>query len=115
MGFECGCDEYNDFQTSTTQRARKTYRCGECRHDIKPGDTYTRVFSVYDGIADTHKMCERCDDLMAAFGAVGYCWVGYCWYEGEFLHAYAEWLDEEGKPRPAWLNEIIKPPLRSVP
>lgn len=109
MSFQCDCDDYNDFQTSSTQRARKTYRCGECRQDIKPGDTYTRIFTVYDGSGDTHMVCERCDDLMAAFSS-----LGYCYYLGEFLSSYAEWLDMEGKSRPAWLNEIIRPPLRAV-
>lgn len=109
MSFMCGCDADNDFQTSTTQMARKPYQCGECRQNIKPGDTYRRIFTVFDGSGSTHRVCERCDDLMAAFEA-----VGYCYYLGEFLTSYAEWLDEEGKVRPAWLNAIIKPPLHVI-
>ena len=109
MGFACGCDEYNTFQSVTTPRARKAHKCCECRQEIKPGDVYVRRFWVYDGYSGTDKICERCDDLMAAFAD-----VGYCWYTGEFLSSYAEWLDEEGKQRPQWLNEIIKPPLRAA-
>jgi hypothetical protein len=57
-------------------RARKTYRCGECGCDIRPGERYERVFGVWDGIADTNLTCERCVDFRKwlAFSLPCFCW-----------------------------------------
>lgn len=102
MGFYCGCDDGKaDFWRERTQVARKEYRCGECGQPILPGDTYVRIFSVYEGRGESLFNCERCNDLMAAFQS-----VGYCWYIGEFLDAYRDWLVDSGTPLPRWLIEI---------
>lgn len=103
MGFMCGCDgESYKIWTERTHVARKNYQCVECHQQIEPGDIYVRIFSVYyDGAAETIINCERCNDLMAAFED-----VGYCWYNGEFLDAYREWLNDCGTPLPSWLTEI---------
>ena len=104
MSLMCDYGDYEEpsIYSATTQRARKEYCCDECRQTINHGDTYVRIFGVWDGDARTYFHCERCDDLIAAFTDVGYC------YEiGGFLSSYAEWLDEAGKPRPPWLTSIF--------
>ena len=103
MGFACECYDYDtpSVFSETTQAARKEYQCTECRQPIMPGETYVRIFGVWDGVARTYFNCERCNDLAAAFQD-----VGYCWSIGEFITAYTEWLHDEGKKRPAWLEEI---------
>lgn len=102
MGFMCECDgERPDIWSERTHVARKSYQCAECRQQIEPGDTYVRIFSVYDGTAETIINCERCNDLMAAFAD-----VGYCWFIGEFLEAYRDWLRDCGTPLPKWLMDI---------
>lgn len=60
--------ERNDFDSSEVRRARVPHACCECRREIAPGETYLRMFSVYDGHADTYKVCGHC--------RVAYAWLG---------------------------------------
>lgn len=64
MYYDCSCDyDPPSVYSATTPRAKKTYRCDECRGSISPGERYERVFGVWDGRADTYRTCERCFDL----------------------------------------------------
>ena len=103
MGISCDCDygDYAEFQSSKGQNARKQYVCLECRQTINIGDYYIRTFGKIEGDVYQTITCERCDDLMAAFAAVGYCYT-----HGEFLQEYHEWLQESQLKIPAWLLDI---------
>lgn len=90
MGFACDCDEPADVCNVTFQKARKSHKCCECGHEITSGQEYKRVKMLFDGFWSDDCICERCDDLQAAFQDLGYC---YC--VGEFFEAYSEWLDEQ--------------------
>lgn len=46
--------------STTTQKARKTHKCGECGREIQPGETYTRTWGIWDGFASTYKTCSHC-------------------------------------------------------
>jgi hypothetical protein len=61
----CGCDyaEQPSVHRSKMTVARKVHRCTECGANIQPGETYERVFGVWDGRADTYKTCALCLDL----------------------------------------------------
>lgn len=64
MSYDCYCDyDPPTVYNSTTPRAKKIYKCGECSGPILPGERYERVFGIWDGNADTFLTCERCVDL----------------------------------------------------
>lgn len=55
--------------TMKTQRARKTYECQSCGITIAIGDTYARVFMIFEGDASEEKMCGPCHEAMVMFGS----------------------------------------------
>ena len=90
MGFACGCDEPADVFNTTIQKARKPHKCLECGHTITPGQEYKRIKMLFDGFWSDDRICERCDDLQAAFAD-----LGYCYSVGEFFESYGDWLEEQ--------------------
>ena len=46
-----------------TLKARKEHTCDACKEPIRIGDTYTRVFLLYDGRKETIKRCTRCQAI----------------------------------------------------
>src|SRR5687767_6685191 len=42
-------------------KARKEHKCCECRLPIRPGERYLACFGVWDGTAETFKICEVCE------------------------------------------------------
>ena len=63
--FECYCEPTNpdgcsDVWTTTHPRARKSHKCHECNEIIVPGETYERIFSIYEGAIEVYKTCEFC-------------------------------------------------------
>lgn len=104
MGFSCGWDydgDRADVWSETEHVARKRHTCSECRGDISPGDTYGRIFTLFDGEPETTKLCERCYDLKSSFSDLGYCYV-----IGSLLGDYADWLEEGGLRFPRWLSQL---------
>lgn len=45
------------------QKARREYRCLECNTLIPVGQTYVYIFGVWEGYADTFRLCKLCNDL----------------------------------------------------
>lgn len=45
---------------ATVAKARKVYRCDECRRDIQKGESYRRTVGLYDGHWSTNKVCSHC-------------------------------------------------------
>ncbi len=60
-------DDYCQVWNKTYPRARKEHSCNSCRTTIQPGEQYLRLFSVYDGYADTDKACMVCATLWESF------------------------------------------------
>lgn len=56
-------DETYDVYAETHRRARKAHECDACGERIGPGVTYWRVFVVFDGSAEAHKRCNRCQAI----------------------------------------------------
>ena len=63
----------------TDVRARKRHVCDCCGGHILPGETYTRHFSVCDGVATGEKCCAPCKaarvefkDVHGTMGTPGY-------------------------------------------
>lgn len=63
----CGIDDYPEVHSIKTPVARKQYTCEECNSEISPGEKYRRDFLVYCGEAETHIICQTCDELMSKF------------------------------------------------
>jgi hypothetical protein len=53
-------DDYGRTIDEGTRTARKTQRCTECYRDIKKGEKYNFLTSVYDGDLRTYKTCQHC-------------------------------------------------------
>lgn len=60
------CDVYS----ASTREARKAHKCGECRREIMPGETYHRVRYLFEGTWGSHVMCEPCAELAASLADV---------------------------------------------
>jgi len=54
--------------SDTTHRARKDYRCGECRRVIAAGDTYRRHVAIErgGGPPSTERLCAHCDAVKSS-------------------------------------------------
>lgn len=76
----------------TTPRARKEYRCDECKEPIRIGERYERLFMVLDGDPITFRTCSECVDLRAYLNSLtdGDDFVCY----GSLGCAYVEHLRE---------------------
>lgn len=46
-------------------KARKPHECCECRGAIEVGERYHKHHGIWDGAADTFKVCEDCEALRA--------------------------------------------------
>jgi len=66
------CIDYDlaDVSVETWQRARKTYRCCECHHEIAIGQEYQKIKQLFDGSWDVYKTCEPCADLRESLSEV---------------------------------------------
>jgi hypothetical protein len=62
------------FVTSVYRRARKVHLCEECRRDIVPGETYSRVAGATDGRGWSVALCLACDALNEAVWDVIRSW-----------------------------------------
>jgi|SRR5688572_8133270 len=47
--------------SESTQRARKTHKCGECGREIQRGELYWKVFGVHEGYPFSGKWCAHCN------------------------------------------------------
>jgi len=60
----CMIDVDHDESYSTISdkivKARKQYRCGECRADILPGEQHECYKGAFDGKIHTHRTCLTC-------------------------------------------------------
>ncbi len=79
----CDCDYSVQAYWDKRATARKVHRCGECREDILPGETYERVRGIWDGVPGTEKTCARCLEIRDRVEAV--IPERWCWCFGEML------------------------------
>jgi hypothetical protein len=79
----CSCDFDYDAPSvfnDTKHKARKPHKCSECHRVVAAGETYRRIFGVWDGIAQTHFWCAHCCAGQAAYAALDDC---HCYCFGE--------------------------------
>jgi len=103
----CDCDETADIWVEVKRRARKVHRCSECRGEIKKGETYTRISSLYDGRWTTSKQCEDCTvivcDLGKAFSENGMC-RGFCYCQRRLMQ---EMCDDADGAQTKYLHALL--------
>jgi hypothetical protein len=58
-------DGYLQELDTSTPKARKEHRCGECRRTISPGETYERYTGIWDGAFAVYKTCAHCQQARA--------------------------------------------------
>lgn len=60
-------DGSSEFANMRIVRARKTFRCCECRRSIAPGDQYERATGKCDGDFFSDSTCLVCAEVRKAF------------------------------------------------
>ena len=83
-------DEVSTIWSQTLPRARKQHVCEECRLKIKPGTTYARTASLYDGSWTNYAVHLECQTLAAELGDL------MCGDEGAAIGQMREHLAEAG-------------------
>lgn len=51
------------YEPKTIKKSRKEHKCSDCFKVIPCGDSYESIFTVYEGEADTWKICRKCKQL----------------------------------------------------
>lgn len=59
-GWDNDCEGGEFVYTRIMRKARKSHKCGECRHVIVPGEVYEYFKGVWDGQASDFKSCVCC-------------------------------------------------------
>lgn len=83
------------------KRARKPYRCCECRRTIPPGAPYRYETALIDGGWNEYRTCMVCAAIRDDFFACGWTW-------GELWQDLRDCLDESGD---SWLDPPTHPIL----
>lgn len=99
----CDCDYDGPFEVYRETRvnaARKCYRCSECRREIQPREPYERVFSVFDGMAQSYRTCQHCLRLRDFVSAHIPC---FCWLHGDMRHEAIEMAISAAREAPGLL------------
>lgn len=80
MSISCDCSrddgEYPVFFREETPRAKKAYKCYECREKIEPGQKYHKAVGVWDGVFSTYRTCWPCYSIRMDFCPHGYVFGG---------------------------------------
>lgn len=82
MSISCDCsaqvDDVADVYRQEFPKARKTYKCCECREKeaILPGQEYHKVTMLYDGIWSEYKTCMPCYNIRERYCPYGYYFEG---------------------------------------
>lgn len=98
---ECFCDyEMPAVYANYTRVARKQHVCEECRREIHVGESYERVFGVWDGSCSVFKTCARCISLRDYVKAHVPC---LCWQHGNTIEDCMETAREYAREAPGLL------------
>jgi hypothetical protein len=93
-----GCvEETYTVYTRTLTKARKEHACSACKETIRPGDYYTKVFSLYDGNTNNYKRCPACEAIFDEL--VSRLQENEQWPD-ERLNCGHEWSENFGEPPP---------------
>lgn len=88
---DCYCDfDPPSVFRSAKHKARKTYRCYECRHPIVPGDLYEYSWGIWDGEPSEHHICSDCLELREFVKVNIPC---FCWTYGGLKDSIREAIE----------------------
>jgi len=102
---ECYCD----YDPATVYRkavytARKAHKCYECSRNIKPGESYERVFAIWDGDPTSIATCSHCLALREFVVAHVPC---SCWTHGNMIDEVMEDADQWAHEAPGlWFGAL---------
>lgn len=83
MSFDCFCDyDPPEVYSSRFVRARKEYRCYECRKLIRVGERHEYAFGVLDGWTYQPRTCMGCVGIRQFVSINIPC---FCWAHGNIL------------------------------
>ena len=98
--FEEAVDLWNEHRVC----ARKHHTCSCCGGTIRPGEEYTRHFSVFDGQATSEKQCAACTTIVDEFATEH----GGAFVPSQMLEAvhecYVQERDHDRKNAARWLR-----------
>lgn len=93
----CYCedgDHASVFESTDVMSARESHACDECDRAILPGESYRRVWGVWDGEANTYRACCRCMVLEEWVKAHFPC---YCPLLGGLIDRVRDEIDNNGE------------------
>ena len=75
----CSCaavdvDEYSTILYDKIIKARKAYKCSECREKIEVGQQYRKETVIFDGEISSTKTCLDCVSVRDTFFCDGFYW-----------------------------------------
>ena len=103
MSYYCECDYDlpSLFKKYIVKSARKDHQCCECQRTIKLGETYEYTFGVWNGVAQTFKTCEQCQEIkhwaIESYEESNDC---FCWHYGRMLSDVREYANEIARDVP---------------
>jgi len=91
----CDVDGYPDFSVTEYPRARKAYRCEECRGAIKPGERHVKNTTKWEGDVSSTRSCLECEAWAKVFVEAQRreCGEG-CWIVGSLWSGIREFCEE---------------------
>jgi predicted RNA-binding Zn-ribbon protein involved in translation (DUF1610 family) len=95
------CDEAYSIYDERQLRANKPHECEACGLEIRPGDTYTRAFVLFNGRKEHYKRCARCQLLHEHLRTLA---PGDMWPDEQL--GCGTLYSEEWGPPPAWVSEL---------
>jgi len=99
----CVCDyDPPEFFHQEERKARKAYKCEECRCDILPGEKYVYSAGKWEGTMDQFRWCLNCKRAQQEFVHNSECG---CWAFGNLQgDMMDEWRDSGGM---LWLGRLL--------
>jgi hypothetical protein len=98
----------NEFYAASERKARKSHKCCECGHVIKPGEAYERAAGKSDGGMWAYNTCNLCVEIRTHF----YCNGG--WLFTQLWDEMREQLFEEGTFRFECMEGLSVPAREKV-
>lgn len=76
------------------QRARKQYRCCECKSVINRGDKYRYTFGVWDSVTHVYRQCEPCGQIFRDCTDFSYQDPYTTWEYAPLYECLHDWLND---------------------
>lgn len=78
---------WGEFRATSMPKARKPYKCCECRETIPKGQLYERTVGKWDGDFSVYKTCLACADVRMTLCCDGWTY-GQLWEDAQESFPY---------------------------